>query len=126
MNKSKERKQFLMDVFTTAIEGGINGWAAVSQYQWRKPDGSDDLDGFFATVHELNDDESDYREVGLCVNADTIAAGIGKITRGECNVHQDYVSRIREASVENDAGDIDAYDASMIVQAGMLGEVIYG
>ena len=126
MPKSPERKQFLFDVFVTAIEGGINFWAAVSQYHWQKPDGSDDLDGFFATVHELNEDESDYREVGINVNSDTIAAGIHRIVSGKCNVHKDYVGSIHNASLENDAGFLDAYDASMIVQAGMLGDVIYG
>ena len=43
--KTDLRKQFLFDVFVTALEGGIGYWSVAEEYHWKK-DG-EDLDGFF-------------------------------------------------------------------------------
>jgi hypothetical protein len=140
--RSKEREQFLADIITGAVEGGTGYWAQVSQYQWvdtfsvRIGDaetadvkvvcGKRQGDEARATLHEMNDDETGYKDEGLDLTIDAVATGIGKIIRGEVSVHESYRKRIAEASRENDAGNIDAEDADIIAQAALLGEVVYG
>lgn len=34
MERSNERKQFIFDIFVTALEGGIDYWACASKYYW--------------------------------------------------------------------------------------------
>lgn len=141
MKRSDERKEFLADVITTAVEGGTGYWAQVSQYQWvdtygyLTEEGQDRVhvsvgerngDEPRATLHELDDDESGYKPEGLELTLDVVARGIGRIQRGEVSLSDWYRDRILAASRENDAGQIDAGDADTIVQAGLLGEVRYG
>jgi hypothetical protein len=97
---TKSRKQFLFNVFVTALEGGIGYWACASEYHWRRPDAgenthtldAEDLDGFYAVVHEITDDETDehfvkpdrlgilpgdmYRKAGMRIDADVLEKGI--------------------------------------------------
>lgn len=61
---TKERKAFLHTVFTTALEGGINDWAAVEEYKWMAPSQgvtgpasyAPDVDGFHAIIVSSEDD----------------------------------------------------------------------
>jgi hypothetical protein len=108
--RSEERERFLADIICTAVEGGINFWAAVSVYKW---DGLPPRE-WHAVVHRLKDDETDYVDAGLKLDID-----------GEL-VNTTMLKGIRAADKENDAAYIDSYDASAIVQAGLFGEVIYG
>jgi hypothetical protein len=41
-------------------------------------------------------------------------------------VHESYVDMLRKADRHNDAGDIDAEIADLIVQAAVLGDIVYG
>lgn len=131
--RTAEREEFLSDIITTAVEGGTGYWAQVSQYQYvmdgelhvytgPKIEGG----GTRATLHELNDDETGYKDEPLVVTIDTIAAGIGKIERRDVQVHSWFHERILKASRANDAGQIDADDADIIVQVALLGEIRYG
>ncbi len=136
--RSFERTQFLADVLTTAIEGGINYWGAVSTYKWYSPtlEGgtAEHLDGMpnaYATVHEEDPDTEDgYAETGVAVGLEDIARGIGVIRRNEFPKHEGISAgrraTILEASDENDAGEIDADLADCIVQAAMFGKIVYG
>lgn len=134
--RTAERTEFLQDIISCAIEGGINDWARTSHYQYvyngercicvATSGYDDERHDAYAIVHPLNDDESGYEKEGKEINIDVIAAGLARIISGKENVHASYIQRIKEADKDNDAGEIDAYDASMIVQAGLLGEVIYG
>lgn len=118
--RSPERVEFLNDVITTAVEGGINCWAAVSDYKWSG------VPETTVTVHELDYDTSDFMESGVPVTVETIASAIGKIVRGESQISEDRVKMIKDASAENDAGDIDSDLADCIVQVAVLGDVVYG
>jgi len=129
--RSIERERFLADILTTAVEGGINYWSAVSDYQWfsetlgaSRP-GISRMSDTRVRVHEMNDD-GDYASEGVLVTLGTIARGVNLILRGEVPIRQDMVSDIREGSRENDAGYIDADGADCIVQAAILGELRYG
>lgn len=119
--RSEEREEFLADIIVTAVEGGINFWAAVSVYKW---DGLPPRE-WHAVVHQLNDDESDYVETGVKLDIEAVARGLKLIIDGKL-VNETMLTCIRRADKENDAGEIDSYDASAIVQAGLYGEVIYG
>jgi hypothetical protein len=130
--RSPERTEFLGDIITTAVEGGTNYWAQVSQYQYeshgeiRVYTGERQGDEPRATLHELNDDETGYNDEPLDLTIDAVARGLGKITRGEVQINSELRKHIAEASRENDAGDIDAGDADVIAQVGLLGEIRYG
>lgn len=137
--RTPERTQFLGDIITTAAEGGTGYWAQVSQYQWiddlgisREPGtimvvcGERQGDEPRATLHELNDDESGYKEEGLDLTLDAVERGIGLILDGKVGVATRYINRIAGASARNDAGDIDAEDADVIAQAALLGDIVYG
>jgi hypothetical protein len=126
-----EREQFLSDVLTTAVEGGINYWAAVSDYKWYEGD-------FRAIpasvkVHEIDDDPADvsqpYFEVGVPITTKEIGAAIARIMNPNDEIKHlnPYVrSLVFQASMENDAGDIDTDIADTIMQIAVLGGVIYG
>lgn len=140
--RTEEREQFLGDIITAAVEGGTGYWAQVSQYQW--------LDRFSvtlgvaetaeisvsvgqrqgeqtrATLHEMNDDETGYKAEGLNLTLDAVATGIGRIVRGDVAINANLRKLIGQASRENDAGNIDADAADVIVQAALLGDVVYG
>lgn len=135
-----ERKQFLFDVFVTALEGGIGYWFVCSKYHHSIPDpdgkgpGSfegrcEDLDGFFATGHE------DGESKRLRINAAVIEKGLYLIrTAGSdlneagkaLHMHHSLRAKVIGAEGVLDACDIDAELADCIVQAGLFGEVIYG
>jgi hypothetical protein len=132
MTRSPERAEFLGDIITTAVEGGTGYWAQVSQYQYDY-DGETRLSvgqlvgqGTRAVLHEMNDAEDGYREEGLVLDLDAVARGIGRVVRGETDVADRYRQRIAAADRLNDAGNLDAEDADIIAQTGLLGEVRYG
>jgi hypothetical protein len=131
--RTAEREEFLADVITAAIEGGTGYWAQVSQYQYvmdgelhvytgSKIEGG----GTRATLHEMNDDETGYKSDELVVTTDTIAAGIAKLADRQVQLNVSILDHILEANRENDATNIDADDADIIVQVALLGEIIYG
>lgn len=135
ITRSAERLEFLRDIITGAVEGGTGYWAQVSQYQWIDSMDNDAVrvtvgervgDEARAVLHRLNDEETDYVAEGAVVDIEVIAKGVNLIIDGKVNVHQSYVDRIKLASRENDAGEIDSGDCDNIVQAGLFGKIIYG
>lgn len=130
MERTNERKQFLADIFTTAIEGGIDYWAAISKYYWQK-DGKADLDGFYAIVSDCEGDdldiESDAVPKDSRIDIEVIARGLDKICMNPAvKINSNLRQLIREANRENDASNIDAEGADCIVQVGLLGELVFG
>ena len=115
MNRSPEREQFLADIITCAVEGG-GVWARFSGYRW---DGIPSAE-CRATLHDMEDGES------YPLTIDAVARGIGLIVRGDVGVNRTLRGAILYADRENDAGEIDADAADVIVQAGLLGDVVYG
>lgn len=127
---SAARDQLLADIFTTAIEGGINYWSECSSYHWRNPDGTDDLRGFKADINDLYnllDPDDDDSGQPHHVDRSTLVKGYTLAT----TTHRD---RIRWSCGEQPPlvitddtdWDYDAGDADVIVQLGLFGEVVYG
>lgn len=120
--RSDERALFLADVVITAVEGGIGYWARTRNYRW--DEGDDAAGQAYATV-EVFDADGALADWKL-VNADTVAHGIGKIRDANFKINPDLRALILGADAENDAGNIDADAADVIVQAGLFGEIVYG
>jgi hypothetical protein len=129
--RTDARAEFLRDVITGAIEGGIGYWSQCSQYQWLDGDtvnvvvGERDGDEARAVIHVLNDDESGYVEQGLTLDIEAVERGLKLIREGGCGIHTRTRNRLLVADRGNDAGDLDALDCDLVVQAGLLGEIVY-
>lgn len=110
--------EFHKDILITAVEGGINYWAAVNAY---------DPDAGKVTVYELDDD-------GQTILSTTQVDDhqIGKAVRRILNTDFDvamadtYRKDVADAAKWLDAGDIDAMLADCIVQVACFGRVVYG
>lgn len=140
--KSPARIQFLTDVLTTAVEGGIGYWSRAEDYCWSVEDpaergvtlhvSAEDIEPGDLTLpfgHSTGTDSWSGETIPFYtvrVGLPDIARGVGIVTRGEAGVASDYVGRIHGASIENDCGDMDALDADIVVQAAIFGKVIYG
>lgn len=135
MTKTAERHQLLEDVLITAIEGGINYWALVTDLSY---------EGVTATVLEA-DDAADYYEAwGFggnwnwdAINADSsltryritaraLGAAMGKIARGEVEVNDRIARAITMANRNAADADLDADAADVIVQVACFGTIRYG
>ena len=127
MGNLTEREQFLSDVLTTAVEGGINYWAAVSKYHFTDVNGNDVP--ATVTVHEMDDELGGYKEPGVPITTKEIGRAISRImdTKDEIKYLGNHQrGEIFTASMDNDAGDIDADLADTVMQIAVLGEVVYG
>lgn len=117
MDYYNTREEFLSDVLETAINGGgVQGWADVTRI-WR--DDNHDL-MVAARIRE--------NETGLShhVTRVTIEDGIIAVnTRKAGQVSGQLYDLILWASVNNDATNIDAQAASVIVQAGLFTRIEY-
>jgi len=113
--RSAARIKFLEDIVITAIEGGVNFWADVRDYNYSTPG---------SVSARIRDSES----VGEweVVNMDTIAKGLGLIRKNNDLVGDVYLGYIKTAESEKDAGIIDADTATAIVEVALFGEVVYG
>ena len=112
--RSAARVEFLTDVYTTALEGGIGYWAECSEYQWSTIQR--------AVIHDTAADDDRAHVITL----DTIARGLAAITTGRITLSDGHRHRITTADRTNDAADLDANDADLIVQAALFGAITYG
>lgn len=99
-------KDTLECLFIDSIEGGINYWACVSEYDYKS---------FTAVVCDNEDEDGVRHSVGL----DTIKRGISKLQ--EIN-NRWANNRLANVLSEN----YDAEDCDVIFQLGLFGEVVYG
>ena len=119
--RSKARTEFLNDIVVTAAEGGVNHWAnSIDDY--KKVDRGDGIEHYSFIVHY--DDPSEDAKRAQFVDEELIASGLNKLLRGE-KVNAEVKSFFREASKENDAGMLDAEDASALVEWGIWGEFVF-
>lgn len=133
VESENNRDQMLINVFCTAIEGGINYWAEVLEYHWCDKDGSEDLKGFYARIVIREDDEESEPAKEYCIDASTIEAGIDRLIHGTvtwdgqamrgthlyklaCGLNGPLCEEV----------DYDADDADNIVQAGLFNDIVYG
>jgi hypothetical protein len=133
--RTAKRQEFLADVITTAVEGGINYWSTVSGYKWFFPD----LDGgsaeheegmanAYVTVHPEDEDVSFYidtEKIEEAINRILDAGPVGPNKSGGLLTRYGW-SQVCLASKESDAGEIDADIADCIVQVACFGELVYG
>lgn len=113
--RSAERFEFLKDlVICVAEDYGTNPWRQVEAYN---PDIGT------ITIIEIGDGDEAKRHN---IDIETIARGLSRIRSGEVGINSQMKKGIVEGDKENDAGNIDAYDADMIMQAGLFGKLIYG
>ena len=147
-----KRKQFLCDVFTTALEGGIGYWSSCSVYHWHDASSDDrlasDIDGFNAVIHPTEsywgvwDDERDA--AAMIIDITVMERGVrkfGRYCRGELDRHGNPVPEENQVPLSDghywrqwlvaeatngEEGDYDADVADQIVQWGLFGKAIYG
>lgn len=113
-----ERLEFLSDIVTTAIEGGIGYWSECQKYQWRNQPAS-------AEIKDLEgEDPADW----VLLDVYTVDCGIATILGSvkSVEISEGRVKQIAAASAVNDGGAIDAELADCIVQAALFGKVVYG
>lgn len=127
--------QMLWDVFVTALEGGINDWAACEDYRCFKDDSTaDNLDGFFADIidadYKKGDPDAEFPPTRI--DRALMAKAFERIAAGSVEGwHDNYRGKFLVmlqaglAGIESDV-DYDAYDAQALVQVGLLGKVIFG
>ena len=108
--------EFLRDVLTTAIEGGVTYWSRVTEYQWDNPN-PNQVYAVLVDIAEYNDHEPEEHRITLA----TVVTGIERIL-ARPQLRQGLAAHIFAL----DAGEIDADDADVIVQMGLFNEVTYG
>lgn len=120
--------QFLIDVFNTAIEGGVTTWANVKKYHWTtdrsNPLDNEDHRGFYAIIVDSEDDDA----ADLRIDRDLVALGVRRI-RDDAEVtglDPATLKQIKQAIRKHDAGEIDAGAADIVIQVGLFDEVVYG
>lgn len=125
--RTAERAQFLTDILTTAVEGGINYWATIVTYKWVDlPPAQYHVDLYETEEAEEIENDDDIKV--FHVDIDVIAKGIGILleTRKDRGP-EDYWAQFKLANRTNsEDGDYDADVADCILQAGLFGEVVYG
>lgn len=129
------RKQFLADIFTTALEGGIGYWSFCIAYHWTKDGRSGELDGFYADITDCEDGKRHRidssvikRGVELFVRyCNGEISGSGDPGNGEPLLSGHYWNQFLTAErTDGRDGDYDADVADSIVQFGLFGKVVYG
>lgn len=133
MKRTAAREEFLADILSTAVEGGINDWSVVSSYKWVDLPNAE----HHAIVHEVDpeegieEDEDGYAIRGMLLSIDVIARGIGVIKGFDYQPNYfgdggEYWRQFLLADRTNgEDGDYDAIVADWIAQAGLFGEIRY-
>lgn len=103
--------QLLNDIFVTAIEGGINYWCNVNQY-------NHDIDNYSANV-TITESPKDFVQLDYTINQETVINGINKIANAQSRRCKEIMSNIM---TEN----FDAEDADLITQVGLFGTPVFG
>lgn len=140
--RSAEREQFLADIIIGAIERGTGYWAEVLRYKWQdlapKDVNAVIVDQEDSDIQRKLIELRDKRGGNLSVNEaldqklahkltiDTIASGIGKIKSGKVPLGSYLKGMVLLGDSENDAGNIDADGADVIVQAAIFDDIVYG
>lgn len=118
--RAAERAQFLADILCTFAEGGIQMVGYLCDRQTH-----DDAHGVpeYESVKVQYFDEDEIHTVDL----DTISKAFGVLRKGEVKyLPESSRRRLLEDYRELEAGDIDAADATNLVEVALFGEVVYG
>lgn len=130
--RTHEREQWLADVLATAVEGGVNGWAQITDYQY-----ADDAPGqaratfWFEPIDDKPVEVDKDGDTSIVVTIDVVARGMRVLREQRAadpswagSTSWKYVLESNRTNGED--GDYDADDASCIVQCGMFGDVVFG
>lgn len=126
-------QQNLFDIFVNAMEGGSTYWAKVKKYHWMKPgsiaaqlpvEKASDLENFNAVIIDIEN----AKEPEYAVNAEVIQKGLERLYNGEVTAGGQKWEPGRQLQVIANLlnGDDDMYDADIVVQAGLFGDLVYG
>ena len=123
MERPAIRTEFLSDVLITATEGGINYWAQVTKRRWERR-GPDGYEGAVMDVGLRDLEDGDKLHY---VTHEMLEKGIALIlsTETRFQVREDLYRMILLGHYKNDAAEIDAEAADVIVQAAIFGEIVY-
>lgn len=134
--KPTHHQQYCADIFSSALEGGINYWAVGRKFK-RVPQSDPDWAGSYLSG-ELrgNPDEGDAFPKGdphnkwLPINLETIEAAIVKILAAQASgkglVRADIAHDILIDWNDPDACRFDAETADSIIQIALFGEIVFG
>ena len=126
--------QFLADVLTTAVEGGITYWARADRVIRAGSDFRRDLDDL-SVVEVVAVEDAETGELFGDVTLPVVARGFQALLSGDVQVGGEILGYLHAAvkeirrggeGAQFAAGEIDASAADCIIQAGLLGEIIYG
>ncbi len=106
-------REFLADILCTAVEGGINYWAAISGVQR-----NENLGVVCCSVKDAEDDEDEWHDV----STDTIIKGIELYLSNNDNMTR----RLYQELLSGNSADYDVDDADLLVQLGLFGNIVYG
>jgi hypothetical protein len=150
---TRSRELFLHEIFTTAMEGGIQHWAGLHGYHWSHDGNGEDPDvkGFRAVLVPHSDegnwgiwDDPKKDKAPLVVDIDVIRRGVvlfKQYAKGEIDSQGKPVpaeQRVELAPAHywrqflasertnGDDGDYDADVADWIVQFGLFGQGVFG
>lgn len=132
--------QFCRDVLCTAVEGGSNYWAGfrtlgtyyneaidydeyatVAVHEWHDPDGdNDDFTEYTIGLIELR------AGIARLINGGMLDKDIPGRKPGQDDAHLDYRMQVLRAVINDDAGEVDADLADLILQASALSCIRYG
>jgi hypothetical protein len=126
-----DREQFLSDIIVTAIEGGIGYWSTTFYYRAEGRvivgdfgKGPADCYSRTCAIVVVSEDGEDGQE--YIITSSVIEQGIARLLNGSVSYSWDVKDNLAVADIENDAGMLDADDADAIVQAALLGAIVYG
>jgi hypothetical protein len=123
------------DIAITAAEGGIGHWATIERYDWPRWTESDGTPGTVGDSKEVADDfvfytieyENPYDNDPPRLTADVTPVTIRRgFVRALDMARDDLVRRVLGLPREDWMGEIDADGADVIVQCGVLGDVVFG
>lgn len=117
---------FLAGIIITAVEGGINYWAAITEYS---PEGWSDDSKMPETIHAKVQEHTEDDEVSQkpqLLDTFAVAKGIERILTHQVPIADYIEGYIWQGLSNEDAGHIDAEAADCIVQAALLNELRYG
>lgn len=127
------RKQFLHDVFVTAMEGGIGYWSIATKYHWMNKETEEcDLDGFYANIVDaMSAGDTDFADTEpdfppSTINRKVIQRGLKLIREGKAQIAPSIKEWIVKDDRENEMSRMDANAADCVVQIGLFDQIVYG
>lgn len=121
-----KRRIFLSDIIVTAVESqSIDYWADIKDYAFDY-DGKGNLVNAKAMIHESEPNVIKDKDLWRVLDHDAVEVGINDLLFGHVKMAKELTSILFWANRENDGTDIDSEIADCIVQAAMLGRLVYG